>query len=96
MREERIDFQQCSDAFVRCGKPERLQEQADSLSSLPYGQKWIACLRSSSCRKSAMRPVTASGSSTPIGIHLCSHELVASSEVAAQACVTEEPYRPSS
>jgi hypothetical protein len=30
MREEGIDFQQCSNAFLRCGTPERLQELADS------------------------------------------------------------------
>jgi hypothetical protein len=24
MREEGVDFQQCSDAFLRCGRPERL------------------------------------------------------------------------
>ncbi len=31
MREEGIDFQQCSNAFMRCAKPERLQELADEL-----------------------------------------------------------------
>ena len=29
MREEGIDFQQCSNAFIRCAEPERLQELAD-------------------------------------------------------------------
>ena len=33
MREEGIDFQQCSNAFLRCGAPERLQELADSLTA---------------------------------------------------------------
>ena len=32
MREEDIDFQQCSNAFMRCARPERLQELADELS----------------------------------------------------------------
>jgi len=44
MREEGIDFQQCSNAFLRCGRPERLQElalalTAEDLSSC--GQKWL-------------------------------------------------------
>src|ERR1700738_4437243 len=30
MREEGIDFQQCSNAFLRCGAPERLQQLADT------------------------------------------------------------------
>src|SRR5580704_14448883 len=46
MREEGIDFQQCSNAFMRCAKPERLQELADELSARDLvicGQKWLAC-----------------------------------------------------
>ncbi len=46
MREEDIDFQQCSHAFMRCAKPERLQELADELSPrdlVVCGQKWLAC-----------------------------------------------------
>jgi hypothetical protein len=46
MREERIDFRQCSNAFMRCAKPERLQELADELSPRDLvicGQKWLAC-----------------------------------------------------
>src|SRR5437867_5883960 len=44
MREEGIDFQQCSNAFLRCWRPERLQElalalTAEDLSSC--GQKWL-------------------------------------------------------
>jgi len=31
MREEGIDFQQCTNAFLKCGNPARLQELADSL-----------------------------------------------------------------
>jgi hypothetical protein len=31
MREESVDFQQRSNAFLRCGRPERLQELADTL-----------------------------------------------------------------
>ena len=45
MREEGIDFQQSSNAFVRCGNPSRLQELADSLSVRDLrqcGQKWLA------------------------------------------------------
>lgn len=45
MREERIDFQQCSNAFLKCSNPVRLQELADSLSAkdlLTCGQKWLA------------------------------------------------------
>jgi hypothetical protein len=46
MREEGIDFQQCSNAFLRCAKPERLQELADELAPhdlVACGQKWLAC-----------------------------------------------------
>jgi hypothetical protein len=46
MREEKIDFQQRSNAFLRCSDPQRLQEMADSLSAkdlLTCGQKWLAC-----------------------------------------------------
>lgn len=45
MREEKIDFQQCSNAFLKCGHPKRLQELADSLTAkdlLSCGQKWLA------------------------------------------------------
>jgi hypothetical protein len=45
MREEGVDFQQCSNAFVRCGRPERLQELADALTAEDLstcGQKWLA------------------------------------------------------
>jgi hypothetical protein len=33
MREEGIDFEQCSNAFLRCSAPDRLQELADTLSA---------------------------------------------------------------
>jgi len=45
MREEHIDFQQCSNAFLRCGTPERLQQLADTLTAddlSSCGQKWLA------------------------------------------------------
>jgi hypothetical protein len=45
MREEGIDFQQCSNAFLRCGTPERLQELADTLTAEDLarcGQQWLA------------------------------------------------------
>jgi hypothetical protein len=45
MREEDIDFQQCTNAFLRCSNPARLQELADSLTArdlLICGQKWLA------------------------------------------------------
>jgi hypothetical protein len=45
MREEGIDFQQCSNAFLRCGSPERLQELADTLTAedlTTCGQRWLA------------------------------------------------------
>jgi hypothetical protein len=45
MREEGIDFQQTSNAFLKCGNPSRLQELADSLTArdlLQCGQKWLA------------------------------------------------------
>src|SRR5271166_769294 len=45
MREEGIDLQQCSNAFMRCAKSERLQELADELSHrdlVTCGQKWLA------------------------------------------------------
>jgi hypothetical protein len=45
MREEGIDFEQCTNAFLRCANPARLQELADSLTPqdlLRCGQKWLA------------------------------------------------------
>ena len=45
MREEGIDFQQSSNAFLKCSNPKRLQELADSLTAqdlLKCGQKWLA------------------------------------------------------
>jgi hypothetical protein len=45
MREEGIDFQQSTNAFLKCGNPARLQELADSLATqdlLQCGQKWLA------------------------------------------------------
>jgi len=47
MRDEGIDFQQCTNAFLRCSHPARLQELADSLTErdlLTCGQKWLATL----------------------------------------------------
>ena len=45
MREENIDFQQCTNAFLKCANPARLQALADSLTArdiLNCGQKWLA------------------------------------------------------
>ena len=45
MREEGIDFQQTTNAFLQGGNPERLQQIADSLTTqdlLRCGQKWLA------------------------------------------------------
>jgi hypothetical protein len=45
MKDEGIDFQQCTNAFLRCSNPARLQELADSLMPrdlLTCGQKWLA------------------------------------------------------
>jgi hypothetical protein len=45
MRQEKIDFQQCKNAFLRCAHPERLQQLADSLTArdvLQCGLKWLA------------------------------------------------------
>jgi hypothetical protein len=45
LRQEEIDFRQCSNAFLTCSNPERLQELADSLASkdlLTCGHKWLA------------------------------------------------------
>jgi hypothetical protein len=44
LREERIPFQQCSNAFLNCADPKRLQQLADSLTSrdlLICAQKWL-------------------------------------------------------
>jgi hypothetical protein len=44
MREAGIDFQQCSNAFLKCSNFGSLQELADSLSArdlLTCGQKWL-------------------------------------------------------
>jgi hypothetical protein len=45
LRQEGIDFRRCSNAFLNCSNPERLQQLADSLTSkdlLTCGQKWLA------------------------------------------------------
>jgi hypothetical protein len=42
-----INFKQCSNAFLNCSHPQKLQELADSLTVydlLSCGQKWLACL----------------------------------------------------
>ena len=47
MEEGNIDFQQCSNAFLKCSDLPKLQQLADSLSAhdlLTCGQKWLACL----------------------------------------------------
>src|SRR6516164_9241320 len=47
MREEGIDFEQCSNAFLRCSAPGRLQALADTLSAEDLsncGRKWLAYL----------------------------------------------------
>jgi hypothetical protein len=47
MRSEGIDFEQCSNAFLKCSHPQKLQELADSLTAhdlLSCGQKWLTCL----------------------------------------------------
>src|ERR1700748_3020476 len=44
MHEENLDFQQCSNAFLRCSTPQRLQELADTLTAEDLsscGQKWL-------------------------------------------------------
>src|SRR5437762_1451678 len=45
MRQEGMDFQQCTNAFLKCSNPARLQELADCLTArdlLSCGQKWLA------------------------------------------------------
>src|SRR4029077_13938699 len=45
LRQEGIGFQQCSNAFLNCKDPKRLQELADSLTSrdlLTCAHKWLA------------------------------------------------------
>src|SRR2546423_5952990 len=47
MREEDLDFQQCSNAFLRCSTPQRLQQRADTLPAedlASCGRKWLARL----------------------------------------------------
>ena len=43
MREEGIDFQQCSNAFMRCAKPERLADALTPRDLVTCGQKWLSC-----------------------------------------------------
>lgn len=45
MREEGVKFRQCTNAFLACADPKRLQELADSLTAqdlLRCGRKWLA------------------------------------------------------
>jgi hypothetical protein len=47
MRAEGVTFTQCSNAFIRCAQPERLQQLADALTPwdlVSCGQKWLARL----------------------------------------------------
>jgi hypothetical protein len=47
MRENGIQFKQCSNAFLKCAAPDRLQQLADSLTPrdlVTCGQKWLAHL----------------------------------------------------
>jgi hypothetical protein len=47
MHAEGINFKQCSNAFLNCSHPQKLQELADSLTvhdPLSCGQKWLGCL----------------------------------------------------
>ncbi len=47
LRAAGLDFEQCSNAFLRCGDPAQLQELADSLTPhdlLTCGHKWLAAL----------------------------------------------------
>ena len=47
LRQEDIDFRQCSNAFLKCTNPHKLQELADSLTAhdlLQCGQKWLSSL----------------------------------------------------
>jgi hypothetical protein len=44
LKQEGIDFRRCSNAFLNCSNPDRLQQLADSLTSkdlLTCGQKWL-------------------------------------------------------
>jgi hypothetical protein len=46
LRTEGVDFRQCSNAFMGCAEPKRLQELADELAPrdlIACGQKWLAC-----------------------------------------------------
>ena len=45
LRTAEISFQQCSNAFLKCGDPDRLQQLADSLTARDLancGEKWLA------------------------------------------------------
>jgi hypothetical protein len=47
MREKGIQFKQCSNAFLKCAEPDRLQQLADSLTPrdlITCSQKWLAHL----------------------------------------------------
>ena len=47
MCEQGLDFQQCSNAFLRCASPKRLHELADTLTAEDLsscGQKWLTRL----------------------------------------------------
>ena len=47
MKQQNIRFQKCSNAFLQCAQPQRLQELADSLTArdlLACGQKWLTAL----------------------------------------------------
>jgi hypothetical protein len=67
MRENGIQFKQCSNAFLKCAAPDRLQQLADSLTPrdlVTCGQKRLAQLTPSSTQESASRRAASIGCSS--------------------------------
>jgi hypothetical protein len=67
MRQESIDFRQCSHAFLQCGNPQRLPELADSfpprIFSLAGKSGWLISPRSSPKPSASRRAVNTASSS---------------------------------
>ena len=82
MQQEKIDFQQTTNAFLRCRDPERLQELADSLTArdlLICGRKWLNASLPSSRKRSASKPVVTSSL-------LCSDRVLRQSHFPSPSC----------
>lgn len=98
MRQEGIDFEQCSNAFMRCAKPERLQELADELRPRDLaacGQKWLACFTPFFTPPNENRPAASIGCSSLIRSSATTSCSIAAPRSTSSASGSSTPIGPS-